>query len=70
MRLHIRAHKISSGKGTKKNPYIQIYGDKSAKYFSFARKSEGFEEFGLKKDNRKQKNVLRGYRLRVTGYGV
>jgi len=55
--VYVCAHNDLGCKDTKKNPYIQIYGKKSAKYFSFARKSEGFGEFGFKIDKKSLRKI-------------
>lgn len=41
--MYMCAQKKSGCKGTKKNPYIQIYGEKSAEFLNFVRKLDGFE---------------------------
>ena len=60
--MHTCARSKSGGKGTKKNPYTQIYAEKSAKYFSFAREKGdlGGIGYGLR---------VIGYRLPGIGYG-
>ena len=40
--MHIYARSNSGGKGTKKNPHIQIYAEKSSKFIIFAGKKVGF----------------------------